>query len=152
MKNIFITGPPRVGKSTIITALAASSPLPKRGFITVETRHKGSRTGFEIHTLDGRRVRLSHVSIQSSRRVGKYGVDVEAFERLALPSLQASSPKDLIFIDEIGKMECFSDRFKQAVRAVLDGPQYRFGDGGYGWGGSRLSRRSGAGRISAFLK
>lgn len=70
---------------------------------------------------------MSHVSIQSSHRVGKYGVDVEAFERLALPSLQPSSQKELIIIDEIGKMECFSERFKRAVRAVLDGPNVVLG-------------------------
>jgi nucleoside-triphosphatase len=52
-------------------------------------------------------------------RVGRYGVDMEAFERLALPEL-ARRDVDLMVIDEIGKMECASQRFCHAVEKVLD--------------------------------
>ena len=52
--------------------------------------------------------------------VGKYHVNVEAIDRM-IAKIELSLPSAcFIFIDEIGKMELFSDRFKQFVdRAFL---------------------------------
>ena len=52
--------------------------------------------------------------------MGKYKVDVKGFEAFleAIPLLRP--PVSLIIIDEIGKMECFSELFKDLVRQVLD--------------------------------
>jgi nucleoside-triphosphatase len=60
------------------------------------------------------------VDIKSPHRVGKYKVDVKGFEAFldAIPLLKPSV--SLIIIDEIGKMECFSELFKHLVRQVLD--------------------------------
>ena len=49
----------------------------------------------------------------------RYGVNLEAFERLALSEL-ARRDVDLLVIDEIGKMECASDRFCRSMESVLD--------------------------------
>jgi nucleoside-triphosphatase len=62
---------------------------------------------------------LARVGFRSSVQVGRYGVNLERFERLALPEL-ARHDVDLIVIDEIGKMECASDRFCRSVEDVLD--------------------------------
>jgi nucleoside-triphosphatase len=52
--------------------------------------------------------------------VGRYGVDVNGFEaflkKLPFSTLQTG----LVMIDEIGKMECLSDRFAEIIRAVFD--------------------------------
>jgi nucleoside-triphosphatase len=48
-------------------------------------------------------------------------VNVEEFERLALPEL-GRRDVDLMVIDEIGKMECASGRFRRAVEDALDSP------------------------------
>jgi nucleoside-triphosphatase len=61
------------------------------------------------------------VDLHSPYRVGRYRVDLAAFEALALPAMdpmRATEP--LIVIDEIGKMECFSVRFRELVVAVLE--------------------------------
>jgi len=48
--------------------------------------------------------------------VGKYGVNVDAFERLALPELNIGIRQNgLIVIDEIGKMELYSAKFKDIL-------------------------------------
>jgi nucleoside-triphosphatase len=92
------------------------------GFTTAEVRGAaGERLGFRILTVEGKQAELARVGLRSRVHVGRYGVDVEAFERLALPEL-ARGDVDLIVIDEIGKMECASRRFCRAVEDTLDAP------------------------------
>ena len=127
-KHILVTGLPGVGKTTLIRKVLAGLPpaFPVAGFFTGELREGGHRVGFEIETLDGRKGVLSHVRFQSPCRVGRYGVDIGGFERLALPLLRAGEA-GLYVIDEIGKMECFSSPFIQTVTALLDAGPPVFG-------------------------
>ncbi len=120
--KILLTGRPGVGKTTVIMRLAEL--LPNRtlaGFYTEEIRVGAHRQGFRAVTFSGGMTTLAHVSIRSSSRVGRYRVDVSAFENLVMPELARAC--DLMLIDEIGKMECFSSRFVTATRELLDGPK-----------------------------
>ncbi len=119
--NILLTGRPGIGKTTVITRLAdLLTNKTTAGFYTEEIREGGQRQGFGATTFSGGSGVLSHVGLQSRHRVGRYGVDVAAFEQLVLPELGRRC--DVMLIDEIGKMECFSTRFVEAVRGLLDGP------------------------------
>ncbi|MDD1665057.1 MAG: hypothetical protein LUQ32_06845, partial [Methanomicrobiales archaeon] len=72
--------------------------------------------------LDGRRGVLSHVKVKGPHRVGRYGVDIAGFESF-LRDLEVTNPAlRLVVIDEIGKMECISDRFRKLVGDCLDSP------------------------------
>jgi nucleoside-triphosphatase len=120
-KNILITGPPGIGKTTIMKKLVQmlkdSGPT---GFYTAEIREGGVRHGFELVGLNGGRVILSHIDIKSPHHVGRYGVDIKGFE-IFLEALALAYPNvTLVMIDEIGKMECLSQRFKTVVGTVLD--------------------------------
>ena len=65
---------------------------------------------------------LAGIKSQSKLRVGKYGVELPRFEALVRAELlQADAEVDLFIVDEIGKMECFSDLFVDAMRTILDG-------------------------------
>jgi nucleoside-triphosphatase len=75
--------------------------------------------GFRIETFAGDRGVLAHVELSGPPRVGKYGVDLEAFERLALPALEPPAG-GVTVVDELGKMELASARFRDAVTALLD--------------------------------
>lgn len=121
MKNILITGLPGVGKTTLLQKIRKHlTHLRPVGFYTAEIRERGIRRGFELISLDGRKGILSHVDIRSSFRVGKYKVDVEGFEDF-LETIPFFHPETrLILIDEIGKMECFSEKFKKILIGVLD--------------------------------
>ncbi|KAK1587364.1 hypothetical protein Q3G72_012143 [Acer saccharum] len=129
-KCFLVTGPPGVGKSTLIMrvfeSLKVSNPTLKvQGFYTREIRQGSERVGFEVVTLDGRRGPLASTNISSpeSHRwptVGKYKVDVTSFESLALPELQVKEDTNLFIIDEVGKMELFSSSFFPAVLKVLE--------------------------------
>jgi len=95
--------------------------LSAGGFYTEELRDRGVRQGFRIITLDGDEATLAHVGIQSSHRVGKYGVDLSGMDNVAVPSVrEAIRNRDIVVIDEIGKMELFSDNFRDAVLEALD--------------------------------
>jgi len=92
------------------------------GFSTREIRVKGRRVGFlvtDLHT--GREGVLAHVNRKGSPRVSKYGVDVPEFERIGVEALHDALTRDgCIVIDEIGKMELFSQAFQHAVTEVID--------------------------------
>jgi nucleoside-triphosphatase len=119
--NILVTGLPGVGKTTFIINLANElKDLSLAGFYTAEIRDAGVRKGFELVDLDGRKSVLSHVDIKSNYRVGRYGVDVKGFE-VFLDSLGLThSDADVLVIDEIGKMECYSDKFRHLITSLLD--------------------------------
>lgn len=124
-KNILITGLPGVGKTTLIKNIVeVLKDLRPVGFYTAEIREEGVRKGFELISLDGRKGLLSHTDIQSPHRVGKYKVDVKGFEDFlsSLPILKPSTR--LIVIDEIGKMECYSDPFKNLLKEILDSERW----------------------------
>ncbi|XP_019618892.1 PREDICTED: cancer-related nucleoside-triphosphatase homolog isoform X2 [Branchiostoma belcheri] len=135
VRHVLLTGPPGIGKTTLTQK--ACEVLQKdgvriQGFYTEEVRTGGRRQGFDIITLDGQRGPLARVCQQSGDqgrrreyRVGQYLVNLPSFEGLALPVLRFKPPsgtKCVYIIDEIGKMEMFSQHFIQAVRLVLDSP------------------------------
>lgn len=118
-KNIFITGAPSSGKTTVIKKIIKMINSPLKGFYTEEERTGERRTGFMMQTLDGRRGYLAHQNISSEYNIRRYGVSIENVESIAVPSI---TPEDgfIIMLDEIGKMECFSDLFKAAAIEALD--------------------------------
>ena len=121
IKNFLLEGQPGSGKTTLILKMVRRLDGHKLGgFYTEEIRETGERTGFHIRTLDGKEDVLAHVDLKYGTRVGRYGVNVSAFEEMVIPCLQqAVKESNLILIDEIGKMELFSERFRMAVLACL---------------------------------
>lgn len=96
--------------------------LPVAGFVTREIREAGRRRGFEVANLAGGCALLASVDLPGPPRVGRYGVDLPAFERVALPALAAPAPGAVVVIDELGKMELASERFRAAVAELLERP------------------------------
>jgi nucleoside-triphosphatase len=118
-KNIFLTGAPSSGKTTVIKKVMARLNLPANGFYTEEERVGGKRVGFLMRTLEGRSGYLAHQDIRSDFQIRRYGVSIENIETLAVPSI-APVAGNVIILDEIGRMECYSEAFKIAAIKALD--------------------------------
>jgi nucleoside-triphosphatase THEP1 len=119
-KNILLTGPPGCGKSTLIEKFICRTDRPLTGFFTRELRERGRRVGFSIITLAGKQGTLAHEMNASRIRVGKYGVNLHDIDQVAVPSMIPSRADEIVVIDEIGKMECCSPRFRETLLNVLN--------------------------------
>ncbi len=128
-KHLFITGRPGVGKTTLIkkivmTLKSIKSEWILTGFWTSEVLNRGRRVGFDIYTISGQQGTLARLNVNQSRskyHVGKYSVDIIDLENIGVPSLYKKA--DLVIIDELGKMELFSAKFRQALIHTLDNQQ-----------------------------
>lgn len=124
-RTLLLTGRPGVGKTTVIRRVAERiAGRSVAGFVTEEERDtSGRRTGFAaVPITKDRRITIASVEFEGAPRVGRYGVDVDAIDRLADETLAPDDDVDVWLIDEIGKMECLSERFVEATRWILDGP------------------------------
>jgi nucleoside-triphosphatase len=123
--RLLLEGRPAIGKTTVARRLAAllrEASIPVSGIVTEELREGDRRVGFALETFAGGRGVLAHVDLPGPPRVGRYGVDLPAFERLALAALAASSAGGVVLIDELGKMELASEAFRAAVSELVELP------------------------------
>jgi nucleoside-triphosphatase len=90
------------------------------GFVTSEIRRGGRRSGFVVTGIGGLERKLA-VRGGAGPKVGSYGVDVRAFEEVAL--LELTNGLELgstLIVDEIGKMELLSAAFADLVPRIFD--------------------------------
>lgn len=123
--RIFFTGHPGSGKSTVLTKatkILKQKGLKVGGIITPEIRKGNRRIGFAVKDVySGEEGILASVESKTGVRFGRYKIDVKDFESVAIPALDfAMKECDIIAIDEIGKMEFFSIKFKQKLQEVLE--------------------------------
>ena len=121
IKNIFVTGKPGCGKTTLIKEISEKIKPKIFGFYTEEIREKGKRVGFKIKTLNKKEGILAHIKFKSKYQVGKYKVNLKDLEEVGVRALEkAIEKKKIVLIDEIGKMELFSEKFKKVVLEALN--------------------------------
>ena len=122
--KLLVTGMPKSGKTTAVIRLVEllrDAGVPVHGFVTSEQRVDGRRVGFVVHDLTGPSAQLAHQDLDSPVRVGRFGVDVPAFEQIAFPALHAALAGDgVVVIDEIARMELASTAFAALVEEILD--------------------------------
>ncbi|RLF48387.1 MAG: nucleotide kinase [Thermoplasmata archaeon] len=127
--KIGLTGLPGVGKTTTlikIIEMMEREGWKVGGMITSSIMENDKRVGFYVEDwATKRREVLAHVNIDSRVRVGKYGVDIGALERVGVAAIEwAIENADLVVVDEIGKMEVESKKFVDAVKRAFDEDKY----------------------------
>ncbi|MEM7825286.1 MAG: NTPase [Candidatus Aenigmatarchaeota archaeon] len=122
--KIFLTGKPGCGKSFVVEKVIEKlkqKGIKVGGFITPEIREGGKRVGFCVKDIFSNEFGiLASKDIKIGPRVGSYGINLEDFERVALKAIDfALKNSEIIVIDEIGKMEFLSQKFKEKLGEVL---------------------------------
>ena len=124
--KVFLTGRAGCGKSTVLVKtikLLKEKGLKVGGIVTPEIRSGKRRIGFAVKDVaTGKEGILAKTGFDTKKpRIGRYVVEVTGFEMIALAALDfALKECDAIVIDEIGKMEFFSQKFKEKLREVLE--------------------------------
>ena len=121
---IFLTGPPKTGKTTAL--LKAAEQLKARGcklggMTSQEIRERGVRTGFEIRDYaSGRSGWLAHTRQPVGPKIGKYRVNLNDLNTVGVTAiLDGLKNADVVLIDEIGPMELCSEAFIEAVEKAV---------------------------------
>ena len=110
-KSLLLTGHPGIGKTTIIRKVVEALGNRAGGFYTEEIKGPGGRHGIKLITLYGEEVTMAHKDLKAPRypRVGRYGVDTAALEKVGGKALTSTMKGDrIVIVDEIGLMELHS--------------------------------------------
>ncbi|MBN1657890.1 MAG: AAA family ATPase [Anaerolineae bacterium] len=127
---LLLTGAPGVGKTTTIRQAARELGVRAGGFYTEEIRRRGSRVGFRLVTLEGATGILAGVNIPGNCRVGRYGVNLHDLDGIGVGALRQAlvgQHVEVVVVDEIGKMELYSEAFRTMVLAALESEKLLLG-------------------------
>ena len=129
MEWFLLTGQPQTGKTTVVKKTLnllkqhGISPQPK-GFITEERiSAQGKRCGFNIQTVGlgtEHTVTFATKTKRTKYKTGQYFVDPEPLDTVGVDSISDNeADKSLYVIDEIGRMEMHSSKFKARIVEML---------------------------------
>ncbi len=115
--KILLTGLPKSGKTTLLTELVKEVKL-KRGLMAKEEVSEGRRTGFNLIDQFGHTAALARTAPPTDYPVGRFYVDLKSLDGF-IDLLTDFTPDELLFIDEIGQMQLYSEKFRKLVGSYL---------------------------------
>lgn len=102
----------------MLTSLIANIDA-KRGFSSPEVCEDGERIGFDVQDEQKNTATLAGIGTPTNYAVGRYHVDVVSLERFIDPLFKHAA-EQLLFIDEIGQMQLYSERVKGLVKDYIE--------------------------------
>lgn len=118
-----LTGPPGCGKTTAMLRIVdelRGRDIRVEGMYTQELREGGRRIGFAVKRISGEGGILAHIKFKEGPRLGKYVVNLRDLESIGVSALlDGLREADVIVVDEVGPMELFSRKFREAVEKLL---------------------------------
>ncbi|MCS7134352.1 MAG: NTPase [Candidatus Pacearchaeota archaeon] len=120
--KIFVTGFPGCGKTTLILSLINDLKERKKiaGVVTTEIREKNRRRGFLIKDIASNKEEILASTNGKGPKIGKYHVNIEGINKMVKETEKSIEKAEILIIDEIGKMEFFSDAFKEMISKIID--------------------------------
>ena len=142
--NIFLTGSPGVGKTTIIENVITSLSLNPEGFMVCREEKRGKWTKFFLLSANqyfkgeyyqGRSNKDYEEIFPDDRAVfvwrdypgPEWNINKEAFNKFGVKLLNNVDIKDLVIMDELGRFELKADKFQKRVIEILKSPTPVFG-------------------------
>lgn len=122
IKNLFLTGPRNIGKSTILRkVLNDCSGEPVNGFVTEdEFDETGTQAGFQIRAFNEKSGHTFAVRNFKTRQP-RFWVDTSILNKFGKLLLEEILPAaSIIVMDEIGWMEKDALQFQEAVLKCID--------------------------------
>jgi len=124
-RNLFLTGRPGIGKTTVLLRIIErlrKQGLKVGGMLSREFRENSFRAGFKVIDLDDRREGwLAHIRQPFGPKIGKYRVCIKDLEAIGVNAiLKAIRESDIVVIDEVGPMELHSRLFIKALIRSLN--------------------------------
>jgi nucleoside-triphosphatase len=121
---LILTGPPGMGKTTVLARTVSAlrgRGVNVGGMFSREVREGVTRVGFEIVDIASAKVGwLAHVNLKGGPQVGKYYVNLGDLDSVGVQAInEAVEKSDVVTIDEIGPMELFSSRFREAAQKAV---------------------------------
>ena len=117
--RIALTGPPGIGKSTLVAKVVQASKRSVGGVLARDRRYKDRRIGFELLDLSTGAVGILADETGSGPQLGKYRVHPDDLESIGARAIESALKCDLIVVDEVGPMELSSRRFVSAVENAI---------------------------------
>lgn len=123
--NILLTGPPRIGKTTVIQRVIdrlTDEGYHVGGVYCPECRVNDERIGIDLVDATTGEIRtLAHVGRADGPKVGRYRVNVDNVDTMYTAAFeQAFEDADVVIVDEIAPMQLHSEAFPDQVQRVLD--------------------------------
>jgi nucleoside-triphosphatase len=123
-----LTGLPGSGKTTAILRIVdrlIGLGVRVGGMYTQEIRERGRRMGFAVKSVGGGEGILAHIDLRSGPRLGRYVVNLNDLEGVGVAAiLEAMEKADVVVVDEVGPMELYSERFRQAFEKLLNSSKH----------------------------
>ena len=117
--KIFLTGPVRIGKSTVIDRALTRLPFTVGGIRTRRVPAVGDRSTYVLEDV------MTGMTVEFARGdPDGVTVHVDVFETTGVEAVRRSMEQaDLTLLDELGRMELDAKRFQRTVFTVLEGPR-----------------------------
>ncbi len=118
-----LTGTPGSGKTTAILRIVDElrrRSVKVEGMYTQEIRERGRRVGFAVKRISGGEGILAHVRLAHGPRHGKYLLNLRDLEEVGVSAIiDGIRNAEVVVVDEVGPMELYSEKFREAVDQLL---------------------------------
>lgn len=126
--KILLTGPPGIGKSSLMRSILQKQQCSIAGVLCLERRADGRRVGFDAVLSSGQQKLFMYKPGEDTpqspddKKIGKYVVAVDTLDNFVVPELQRCLDQVpvLVYIDEIGKAQAYSELFFRTVRRLFE--------------------------------